>query len=196
MESRNDAIESTRKVSVTLATGDDLEALVAGNAAMARETESKQLDLAVLRRGVAAVLDSSDKGFYLVARPGPSSDGGASSGCSAEGAATRSVEEVAPATSSDGGASGCIGQLMITFEWSDWRARPIWWIQSVYVLPEARRRGVYRALYAEVMRRAAAADVCAVRLYVERTNGSAKETYAALGMSPSHYDLFEVELGS
>ncbi len=151
-------MESTRNVTVTLATGDDLDALVSGNAAMARETEAKELDLAVLRRGVAAVLGSADKGFYLVARPGPSSEGG---------------------------ASGCIGQLMITFEWSDWRARPIWWIQSVYVLPEARRRGVYRALYAEVMRRAAEADVCAVRLYVERTNGRAKETYSALGMSPA-----------
>lgn len=186
-------MENTRNVTVTLATGDDLEALVSGNAAMARETEAKELDLAVLRRGVAAVLASADKGFYLVARLGTSSEGGAS-GCRAEGAATRSVEEVARATSSEGGAG--IGQLMITFEWSDWRARPIWWIQSVYVLPEARRRGVYRALYAEVMRRAAEADVCAVRLYVERTNGRAKETYGALGMSPSHYDLFEVELGS
>ena len=87
------------------------------------------------------------------------------------------------------------GALMVTPEWSDWRAGWFWWIQSVYVLPEQRRRGVYRALYAEVQARGqAAGDVRGIRLYVERENDPAQETYRALGMSHSRYDLFEVDL--
>jgi GNAT superfamily N-acetyltransferase len=42
------------------------------------------------------------------------------------------------------------GSLMITYEWSDWRNGLFWWIQSVYVKPEYRRLGVYRALYTSV----------------------------------------------
>ncbi|MCK7578768.1 MAG: GNAT family N-acetyltransferase [Chromatiales bacterium] len=66
-----------------------------------------------------------------------------------------------------------VGQLMITYEWSDWRNGTFWWIQSVYVLPEARRGGVFRALFAP--RRAAGRarpGVCGIRLYVERENSA------------------------
>jgi GNAT superfamily N-acetyltransferase len=87
------------------------------------------------------------------------------------------------------------GSLMVTPEWSDWRNAWIWWIQSVYVEPECRRRGVYRALHGAVVERAQqAGDVRGVRLYVERENHGAQDTYAALGMSRSRYDLFEVDL--
>ena len=85
-----------------------------------------------------------------------------------------------------------VGTLMLTYEWSDWRAATWWWIQSVYVSPAARRQGVFRALYRHV-EQAAAADpgVCGLRLYVERDNRDAQSTYAALGMRESHYRLFE-----
>ena len=87
------------------------------------------------------------------------------------------------------------GSLMVTPEWSDWRNAWIWWIQSVFVEAEARRRGVYRALHGAVLTRAReSCDVRAVRLYVERENRGAQDTYAALGMSPSRYQLFEVDL--
>ncbi len=88
------------------------------------------------------------------------------------------------------------GQLMITTEWSDWRNAYFWWIQSVYVAPEFRRRGVYRALDRQVREDAqAAGDVCGIRLYVERTNHRAQQVYVNLGMSRSHYDMYEVEFG-
>lgn len=85
-----------------------------------------------------------------------------------------------------------VGTLMLTTEWSDWRNGLWWWIQSVYVAPEARRRGVYRALYAHV-RALAEADpgVCGLRLYVERENLAAQRTYAALGMRDAHYLIYE-----
>jgi GNAT superfamily N-acetyltransferase len=87
------------------------------------------------------------------------------------------------------------GTLMLTFEWSDWRCGWWWWIQSVYVTPEQRLRGVYRALYEHVLTLARAEpDVCGIRLYVERDNLPALRTYEVLGMVDSGYRLLEVEL--
>ncbi len=86
------------------------------------------------------------------------------------------------------------GALMLTFEWSDWRNGRFWWIQSVYVRPEYRRRGVYRALH-EHVRNAARADPesCGLRLYVERENSGAQATYVEMGMVETHYRLYEEE---
>lgn len=86
------------------------------------------------------------------------------------------------------------GQLLITTEWSDWRNAWFWWIQSVYVAPEFRRRGVYRVMERQVRREAlAAGNVCGLRLYVDRDNRAAQQVYVNLGMAHSNYDLYEVE---
>jgi len=87
-----------------------------------------------------------------------------------------------------------VGGLLITSEWSDWRNGAFWWIQSVYIEPDARRQGVYRALYAHVVSEAGAAGACGIRLYVEHENLRAQKTYAALGMRESEYSMREVEL--
>jgi GNAT superfamily N-acetyltransferase len=88
-----------------------------------------------------------------------------------------------------------VGTLMTTFEWSDWRNAWWWWIQSVYVAPEHRRRGVYRALYGYVLTLARSdRAVCGLRLYVERENVRAIRTYEFLGMKDSGYRLYEAEL--
>jgi GNAT superfamily N-acetyltransferase len=88
------------------------------------------------------------------------------------------------------------GQLMITYEWSDWRNAAFWWIQSVYVRPEYRKQGVFRALYRSIETIArTCGDVCGVRLYVERENDHAQKTYEALGMKHSHYEMMEMDLG-
>jgi ribosomal protein S18 acetylase RimI-like enzyme len=84
------------------------------------------------------------------------------------------------------------GSLMITTEWSDWRNGQFWWIQSVYVKPDCRRRGIYRSLH-EFVKRLARQDptVCGFRLYVERENAVAQQTYRSLGMHETTYRLFE-----
>ncbi len=88
--------------------------------------------------------------------------------------------------------STIVGGLMITFEWSDWRDKWFWWIQSVYILPEFRGRGIYRLLYAFVKEKAVErGDVGGFRLYVERENGSAQKVYEKLGMNASHYLMYE-----
>ena len=136
---------------------DDLETLVAGNMAMARETERVRLDAGVLRAGVAAVLEDRAPGAYWV------------------------VEE-------DGAVRA---QLLLTYEWSDWRNRTVWWIQSVWVEPEWRGRGLFRQLYEAVRDAARAAGAGGLRLYVDASNSRAQAVYTALGMNGDHYRVFE-----
>ncbi len=86
------------------------------------------------------------------------------------------------------------GQLMVTFEWSDWRNGLWWWIQSVYVRSEYRRRGVYSALHQHVSEAAqTAGGVCGLRLYVEQENTTAQRVYESLDMHPTRYHMYEVE---
>lgn len=90
-----------------------------------------------------------------------------------------------------------VGALMVTFEWSDWRDANFWWIQSVYVIPQYRKRGVYRALYQFVRERAqSAGGVCGFRLYVEKDNLGAQQAYESLGMSKCDYLMYEEPLRS
>ena len=84
-----------------------------------------------------------------------------------------------------------VGQLLITYEWSDWRNRMVWWIQSVYVAPDQRRRGVLKALYDRVRQEATQAGCGGLRLYVDNSNSRAQAAYTALGMNGDHYRVFE-----
>ena len=90
-------------------------------------------------------------------------------------------------------ADGCIvGQVLVTYEWSDWRNGLIWWLQSVYVEPAARRRGVFRALFRHVQDLAASEPgVVGLRLYVENRNEHAMATYERLGMEDAGYRVLE-----
>jgi GNAT superfamily N-acetyltransferase len=146
------------EVQVRMAEIRDIETIAELNIAMAWETEQKQLNPATMRRGIQAVLDSSDYGFYIVA------------------------EE-------DGQVVGC---LLITYEWSDWRSGLFWWIQSLYVRPQFRRRGVFKQLHdfvkAQALRRP---EVCGIRLYVEQSNHVAQRAYHQIGMRPTTYRIYE-----
>ena len=139
------------------ATLEDQDAIVAGNIAMALETEAVTLAPDVVRQGVFALLSGARTGQYYVGIV----DG-----------------EVA-------------AQLMITFEWSDWRNADVWWIQSVYVAPGHRKKGWYRRLYEHVQAEAKAAGAAGIRLYVDRRNASAQAVYSKLGMDGGHYTMFE-----
>ena len=87
-----------------------------------------------------------------------------------------------------------LGQLMITFEWSDWRNGVFWWIQSVYVEKDARGTGVFKMLFEYVQTVARTTpDVCGLRLYVEKKNTRAKQTYERLAMHSSHYEMYEMD---
>ncbi|HEV7240839.1 MAG TPA: GNAT family N-acetyltransferase [Thermoanaerobaculia bacterium] len=85
-----------------------------------------------------------------------------------------------------------VASLMITYEWSDWRNGVVWWIQSVYVVPDFRRRGVYAGLYQHVKAMVEAEpSIRGIRLYVDDRNTSAQEVYTRLGMNGEHYKVYE-----
>jgi ribosomal protein S18 acetylase RimI-like enzyme len=145
-------------IEVIEARPEDIPAIVEFNAALARETEQKELPLDVLTRGVTRLLQKPEYGQYFVALIG-------------------------------GQVVGC---MMFTYEWSDWRDGLIYWLQSVYVKPEFRRRGVFRSLLAAVEAKAKSSpDVCGVRLYVERDNAPAQATYRKHGLELTHYFVME-----
>ncbi|RMH33122.1 MAG: GNAT family N-acetyltransferase [Acidobacteria bacterium] len=148
-------------IKIRLAEENDASALVNFNQAMAMETEGKSLSTETLTKGVKAVFQDANKGFYVVAED-------------------------------EGKVVGC---LMITFEWSDWRNGWFWWIQSVYVMPEYRGKGVYRQLYEFVKEKAKkTGSICGFRLYVDRENKIAQQVYKKLGMEESNYIMFEESL--
>ena len=84
-----------------------------------------------------------------------------------------------------------IASLMLTKEWSDWNAQWYLWVQSVYVLPEFRRQGVYKTMYEKVKTIAKVQNISQVRLYVDTTNYPAQQTYQRLGMKQTHYLMYE-----
>ena len=87
-----------------------------------------------------------------------------------------------------------VGSLLITYEWSDWRNGVIWWMQSVYVVPDYRKQGVFRKLFSQIERLARThPQVKALRLYVMRNNNTGQRTYQNLGMNDSGYIVFEKE---
>ena len=161
-ERRHSAMDLLHHLTVRSATTGDVDSLVAFSAAMARETEQRELDEVRLREGTLSLLSMPSHGFFMVAEVRESDH------------------------------PKVVGQLMITYEWSDWRNGVFWWIQSVYVDPAWRRRGVFRRMHGEVMVLAKAApNVCGVRLYVENGNLTAQSVYQRLGLSPSAYRVYE-----
>lgn len=140
----------------------DVDSLVSFSAAMAQETEGRRLDQARLRDGTFALLAAPERGYFMVA-------------------------EVP-----DRGRHRLVGQLMVTFEWSDWRNGVFWWIQSVYVDPAWRRQGVYRVLHDSIVAKAKAdPNVCGIRLYVEQDNHAAQTVYRRVGLAPSGYAVYQ-----
>ena len=85
-----------------------------------------------------------------------------------------------------------VASLMITLEWSDWRAQTVWWIQSLYVKPEYRKQGIYKNMYSHLRKLVQEDDsLGGIRLYVDKTNTSAQKVYEALGMDGNHYKFYE-----
>jgi ribosomal protein S18 acetylase RimI-like enzyme len=84
-----------------------------------------------------------------------------------------------------------VASLLITYEWSDWRNSNVWWFQSVYVLPEFRRKGIFKSMYQLIKNEAGKIHIAGLRLYVETNNTRAQETYESLGMKSEHYKMYE-----
>src|SRR3954464_7939352 len=131
------------------------------NLRMAWETEQRRLDPQRVGQGVTALLNDPAKGSYYVVE-------------------VQTGERWIIA-----------GQLLITYEWSDWRNGNFWWIQSVYVDKSARGQGVFKSLYAHVVTEAKKVEnVLGIKLYVDRHNGTAIKSYPNLGLHRSNYEIY------
>jgi len=87
-----------------------------------------------------------------------------------------------------------VGQIMNTYEWSDWRNGTFLWVQSVYVDEEYRRKGIFKELYNHVKQICDNDEkIAGIRLYVEKENFNAKATYKSLGMDECNYHMYEYE---
>jgi len=140
----------------------DLDHLIDFSMAMALETEGRTLERSRLRQGILGILRDSTRGFFRVAE------------------------------TTDREGARLVGQMMVTYEWSDWRNATFWWIQSVYVPPECRRQGVYRAMHDAIRCEARTTPgVCGIRLYVEETNQAAQQAYRQAGLRLSSYQVYE-----
>lgn len=149
-------------LNIRLAKPEDAARIASFSAAMALETEDRRLDLDRLHDGTFALLNSPDRGFFMVAE----------------------LEQA--------GDRRLLGQLMITYEWSDWRNGAFWWIQSVYVDPAWRRKGIYRRMHDTIVAIGKADNkMCGIRLYVARDNRVAQTVYRRVGLAPSMYDVYE-----
>lgn len=156
------------------ATLKDRDFIIEFNIAMAKETEDIDLDRCIVTEGVDCLLKDPAKGHYYVA-------------CMRKWRRSESCS-----SSQEEEKDVVIGQLAITFEWSDWRNSQMWWIQSVYVRMDYRRRGVFRKLFQHVQSEARRQGVGMIRLYADTGNERAHQTYESLGMS-SHYKVYETE---
>lgn len=149
-----------QNLQISIAKIDDANILADFNVKMAKETEDKNLNFDLVLDATKKVINSNDKGFYLIAK----------------------LNNVP------------VGSLLITYEWSDWRNGYFWWIQSVYVIPEYRKRGIFKDLYNFVKDIAKKnKDVCGLRLYVDRDNTTAQKVYKNLGMIETNYVMMEEE---
>jgi predicted GNAT family acetyltransferase len=143
---------------VRIAKNEDINSILDFQLAMAKETETIDLDPETVFKGVSAVIEDRNKGCYYLAE-------------------------------TDG---KIIGSLLTTYEWSDWRNGTVIWIQSVYVIPGYRRRGVYSKLYSHVKQMVLDdKNLKGIRLYADKMNHSAQKAYKKLGMNADHYITFE-----
>ncbi|MEX0828906.1 MAG: GNAT family N-acetyltransferase [Nitrospirales bacterium] len=153
-------------VKIRRATVADIDTISTFNTALARETEARTLDASLLRPGVESILRDPSKGWYAVAE-----------------------------SFWDPARSKVVGQILITYEWSDWRNGQFWWLQSLYVDQPYRQQGVFRQLYEYVYEQAHmnSEKVCGFRLYVERENYQAHQAYARIGFQETPYQMHEIE---
>lgn len=157
----------------------DLAFLTGAIRSMARDSEGLELDPETVDRGVRGLLERPENGaYYLLDAPVHMlrSDVGA-------------LRAGAPA-----GSTVPVACLMVTKEWSDWNANFYWWIQSVYVEPSLRGRGVFGRFFELLRSEARRKGVKVVRLYVDKRNGSAIRSYAKCGFTDDHYLLMECAL--
>jgi ribosomal protein S18 acetylase RimI-like enzyme len=84
-----------------------------------------------------------------------------------------------------------IACLLTLLEWSDWRAKNVAWVHSLYVEPEYRNQGIFKSMHEYLVQEFQQAGFAGIRLYVDKTNTLAQKAYEKVGYNGQHYRLFE-----
>jgi len=90
--------------------------------------------------------------------------------------------------------SRAVGNVSVVKEWSDWHAGYYWWIQSMYIKPDFRGKGLMEMLLEAVKTAARAENAIDLRLYVHKLNARAIKAYRKSGFSDSDYKIMSMKL--
>jgi len=145
---------------ITKATAKDAEAIAQNNVDLRLETENISIDFDLVLKGVQALINNRERGFYLVAKE----------------------------------QDAVIGQLMVTYEWSDWRNQDIWWLHRIFVQKSSRHTGVFTRLFEKIRLQARKNNVYALRLYLHELSNEVGVTYKKLGMTSSPFSIYSIRV--
>jgi len=91
-------------------------------------------------------------------------------------------------------ADEIVGNISVVKEWSNWSAGYYWWIQSLYIQPEHRGRGLMERLIQTVKESAREGQALGLRLYVHKDNNRAIKAYIRCGFADSDYRIMRIDV--
>ena len=80
-----------------------------------------------------------------------------------------------------------VASASVVTEWSNFRGGDYWWIQSLYILPEHRGRGLVDVILRHLVGEAKAGGAIDLRLYGYNTNARALRAYERFGFKQAPY---------
>jgi ribosomal protein S18 acetylase RimI-like enzyme len=81
-------------------------------------------------------------------------------------------------------------------EWSDWHGGDYWWVQSLFIVPEHRGRGLVDFLLDTVAQAAREAGAVDLRLYAHGSNRRALDAYRRCGFEETPYVIMRRSPGN
>jgi len=157
--------ETHTTFSIRDATLYDLDRLVAFIMAEAREAEGIEKETQIIAQGIRAGLLNPQVARYWV------------------------LEHL-----QENQEKSVVGSISIVREWSDWCAGYYWWIQSIFIEPQFRGKGLMKIMLDEVKRAAKSEDAVDLRLYVHKDNTRAIKAYQREGFSHTPYRIMWMAL--
>jgi ribosomal protein S18 acetylase RimI-like enzyme len=80
-----------------------------------------------------------------------------------------------------------VASTSVVTEWSNFHGGEYWWVQSLYIVPAHRGRGLVDRLLDHLWSAAGAAGALDLRLYAHQSNEKALRVYKRLGFTASPY---------
>ena len=87
-----------------------------------------------------------------------------------------------------------VASTSIVTEWSDFHGGDYWWIQSLFITPEHRGRGLVELMLDRLTAMAKAAGALELRLYAHNSNARAFHVYRRGGFTDAPYTILARKL--